>query len=101
MREQAPQVIHCTISGYSSRGPKGAQPGYDFLLQAESGLMSITGEKDGEPMKMGVAIVDLCTGMYATIAILAALNARNRGMPGQHVEVSLYPPGCRCSPTCL
>ncbi len=93
MREQAPQVIHCTISGYGSRGPKGAQPGYDFLLQAESGLMSISGEKDGEPMKLGVAIVDLCTGMYATIAILAALNARNHGMPGQHVEVSLFSTG--------
>jgi formyl-CoA transferase len=93
LRQQAPQTIHCTISGYGSRGPKGAQPGYDFLLQAESGLMSISGEKDGEPMKMGVAIVDLCTGMYATIAILAALNARNSGHPGQHVEVSLYATG--------
>jgi len=90
MRQQAPQVIHCTITGYSSRGPKHTFPGYDFLLQAESGLMSITGETDGEAMKMGVPIVDLCTGMYAAIAILGALNARNRGFPGQQVEVSLY-----------
>lgn len=93
MQKEAPQVIHCTISGYGSRGPKGAQPGYDFLLQAESGLMSISGEKDGDPMKMGVAIVDLCTGFYAAIAILGALNARNNGHPGQHVEVSLYTTG--------
>jgi crotonobetainyl-CoA:carnitine CoA-transferase CaiB-like acyl-CoA transferase len=93
MKKEAPQAIHCTISGYGSRGPKGAQPGYDFLLQAESGLMSITGEKDGDPTKMGVAIVDLCTGLYAAISILGALNARNNGHPGQHVEVSLYATG--------
>jgi len=65
-------------------------PGYDFLLQAESGLMSITGDENGDPMKVGVAIVDLCTGLYASIAVLGALNARNNGSPGQHVEVSLY-----------
>ncbi len=93
MHQHAPQVIHCTITGYSSRGPKHASPGYDFLLQAESGLMSITGETDGEPMKLGVPIIDLCTGLYATIAILGALNARNRGLPGQHVEASLYTTG--------
>jgi crotonobetainyl-CoA:carnitine CoA-transferase CaiB-like acyl-CoA transferase len=93
MEKEAPQVIHCTISGYGSRGPKGAQPGYDFLLQAETGMMSISGEKDGDPMKMGVAIVDLSTGLYAAIAILGALNARNNGHPGQHVEVSLYSTG--------
>jgi len=93
IRQQAPQVIHCTITGYSSRGPKHAAPGYDFLLQAESGLMSITGETDGEAMKMGVPIVDLCTGMYAAIATLGALNARNHGAPGQHVEVSLFTTG--------
>jgi crotonobetainyl-CoA:carnitine CoA-transferase CaiB-like acyl-CoA transferase len=93
MRQEAPQVVHCTISGYGSRGPKGAQPGYDFLQQAESGLMSISGEKDGDPVKMGVAIVDVCTGLYASIAILGALNARNCGLPGQHVEVSLYSTG--------
>jgi len=93
MEKEAPQVIHCTISGYGSRGPRGAQPGYDFLLQAETGLMSISGEKDGDPMKVGVAIVDLCTGLYATIAILGALNARHHGCPGQHVEASLYTTG--------
>jgi crotonobetainyl-CoA:carnitine CoA-transferase CaiB-like acyl-CoA transferase len=93
MRKEAPRVVHCTISGYGSRGPKAPLPGYDFLLQAESGLMSISGEANGEPMKMGVAIVDLCTGLYATISILGALNVRSQGTPGQHVEVSLYSTG--------
>jgi crotonobetainyl-CoA:carnitine CoA-transferase CaiB-like acyl-CoA transferase len=90
MEKEAPQVVHCTISGYGSRGPKAKLPGYDFLMQAESGLMSITGEPDGDPMKLGVAIVDVCTGMYAAICILGALNARNAGAPGQHIGVSLY-----------
>jgi crotonobetainyl-CoA:carnitine CoA-transferase CaiB-like acyl-CoA transferase len=93
MEKEAPQVVLCSISGYGSRGPKAKLPGYDFLLQAESGLMSITGEPDGTPMKQGVAIVDVCTGMYAAICILAALNARNAGAPGQHVQVSLYTTG--------
>lgn len=90
MEKETPRVVHCTISGYGSVGPKGALPGYDFLLQAESGLMSITGEQSGDPMKLGVAIVDLCTGLYASIAILGAIHARNSGLPGQHVEISLY-----------
>jgi succinate--hydroxymethylglutarate CoA-transferase len=90
MERETPSVVHCSISGYGSVGPKAPLPGYDFLLQAESGLMSITGEESGDPMKMGVAIVDLCTGLYASIAILGALHARNNGSPGQHVEVSLY-----------
>jgi crotonobetainyl-CoA:carnitine CoA-transferase CaiB-like acyl-CoA transferase len=90
MKKNAPGVVHCTISSYGSKGPRAALPGYDFLLQAESGLMSITGEPDGQPMRFGVAIVDLATGLYATSAILAALHARSRGARGQHVQVSLY-----------
>lgn len=90
---EAPRAIRCSITGYGSTGPKASLPGYDFLLQAESGLMAITGEPEGEPMKLGVAIVDICTGLYATIAILGALNARNAGAPGQHVEVSLQATG--------
>jgi len=93
MEKEARRVIHCTISGYGSRGPEAKLPGYDFLLQAESGLMSITGTPEGDPMKLGVAIVDVCTGMYATICILGALNARNAGAPGQHIGVSLYTTG--------
>jgi glutaryl-CoA transferase len=90
MEKEATRVVHCTISGYGPSGPKAGLPGYDFLLQAESGLMSITGEPEGDPMKVGVAIVDLCAGLYAAAAILGALHARSSGSPGQHVEVSLY-----------
>jgi crotonobetainyl-CoA:carnitine CoA-transferase CaiB-like acyl-CoA transferase len=88
--EHAPRLVRCAITGYGSTGPKAAQPGYDFILQAESGLMSICGEPDGAPTKYGVAIVDVCTGMLACNAILAALNARQRTGAGQKVEVSLY-----------
>jgi len=90
LAENAPQVVHCEITGYGEKGPKGGMPGYDFLLQAESGLMSITGAADGGPMKLGVAIVDVCTGMYAAMCILAALNARARTGRGQKVSVTLY-----------
>lgn len=93
LQREAPQAILASISGFGWEGPKAKLPGYDFLLQAECGLMAITGEEDGEPMKMGVAIVDLCTGMYATISILAALNARNAGAGGQHVQASLFTTG--------
>src|SRR4051794_6186664 len=86
----APKVVRCSITGYGSSGPKSAQPGYDFILQAESGLMSICGAPDGGPTKYGVAIVDVCTGMLACNAILAALNARHTTGRGQKVEVSLY-----------
>src|SRR5207249_8453011 len=86
----APKVVRCSITGYGSSGPKAAQPGYDFILQAESGLMSICGEPDGKPAKYGVAIVDVCTGMLASNSILAALHARERTGKGQKVELSLY-----------
>src|SRR6516225_4356404 len=86
----APRLIRCSITGYGSSGPKAALPGYDFVLQAESGLMSVCGEPDGQPTKYGVAIVDVCTGMLASNAILAALNARGRTGKGQKVELSLY-----------
>ncbi len=86
----APQLVHCQITGYGDKGPKGGWPGYDFLLQAESGLMSITGEKDGGPIKQGVAIVDVCTGMYSAMCILAALNARTKTGKGQKVTTTLF-----------
>ena len=88
--QQAPRLVRCAITGYGSSGPKAALPGYDFILQAESGLMSICGEPDGAPTKYGVAIVDVCTGMLACSSILAALNARQRTGKGQKVELSLY-----------
>src|SRR5688572_2022763 len=90
LESHAPRVVRCSITGYGATGPKAGQPGYDFILQAESGLMSICGEPDGEPMKYGVAIVDICTGMLACNTILAALQARTRTGRGQHVEVSLF-----------
>ena len=91
--EEAPSVVRCTISGYGSTGPKAGAPGYDFILQAESGLMSITGEPDGSSMKLGVAIVDICTGMLATTAILAALRSRDDTGLGQRTEVTLHDTG--------
>ena len=91
--ENAPHIVRASILGYGSTGPRAGLPGYDFLLQAESGLMSITGEADGDPMKLGVAIVDLCTGMYALSSILAGLQARHSTGKGQYVEVSLYDTG--------
>lgn len=89
----APRVVRCSITGYGATGPKAGLPGYDFILQAESGLMGITGEPDGTPMKYGVAIVDICTGMLACNTVLAALNARHTTGRGQHVEVSLFDSG--------
>jgi crotonobetainyl-CoA:carnitine CoA-transferase CaiB-like acyl-CoA transferase len=89
----APRVVRCTISGYGSTGPKAGMPGYDFILQAESGLMSITGEPDGASMKLGVAIVDICTGLLATISVLAALTARQSTGRGQQAEVNLHDTG--------
>ncbi len=88
--QNAPRVVRCSITGYGSNGPKARQPGYDFILQAESGLMSICGEPGGSPTKYGVAIVDVCTGMLACSSILAALNARHHTGMGQKVETSLY-----------
>jgi crotonobetainyl-CoA:carnitine CoA-transferase CaiB-like acyl-CoA transferase len=90
---QAPDVVRCTISGYGSSGPKAGAPGYDFILQAETGLMSITGEADGPSMKLGVAIVDICTGMLATISVLSALRARDATGLGQRTEVTLHDTG--------
>ena len=86
----APRVVRCSITGYGTSGPRAQEPGYDFILQAESGLMSICGAPDGPPTKYGVAIVDVCTGMLACSTILAALEARRRTGRGQHVEVSLH-----------
>ena len=91
--QQAASVIRCSITGYGTKGPNGGMPGYDFLLQAESGLMAITGEPDGAPMKLGVAVVDIATGMNAVIGILAALNKRHRTKRGSVIDVNLYNTG--------
>ncbi len=93
MITNAPRLIHCSITGYGDSGPKADLPGYDFVLQAESGLMHITGAIDGPPVKHGVAIVDIATGLYATIGILGALQARGTTGKGQKVGVSLLETG--------
>lgn len=85
-----PRLIYCAISGYGRSGPDARRPGYDFAVQAESGLMSITGPTDGPPSKVGVATTDLTTGLNATIAILAALHQRTRTGEGQYIELSLF-----------
>jgi crotonobetainyl-CoA:carnitine CoA-transferase CaiB-like acyl-CoA transferase len=87
--ERNPRVVYCSITGFgSARAPRG-RPGYDFVAQAESGIMSITGEPAGEPMKVGVAMVDVLTGLHAAVAILAAVH---RG-DGERIEVSLLDSG--------
>jgi crotonobetainyl-CoA:carnitine CoA-transferase CaiB-like acyl-CoA transferase len=84
-----PAVVYASISGFGS-GPKGAGlPGYDLIVQAVSGLMSVTGDAEGEPYRAGVAVFDVISGLHATIGVLAALNYRHDTGQGQHVEISL------------
>ena len=85
-----PRLIYCSITGFGSTPQAAALPGYDLLVQAMGGLMSITGEPDGEPQKVGVALVDVITGLFATVGILAALAHRNATGEGQLVEVDLF-----------
>ncbi|MFZ1365807.1 MAG: CaiB/BaiF CoA-transferase family protein [Brachymonas denitrificans] len=88
-----PRLIYCSITGFGQSGPYASRPGYDFLIQAMGGLMSITGVPDDEagagPQKVGVALTDILTGLYATIGILAALQERNRSGLGQHIDTAL------------
>ncbi len=85
-----PRMVYCSISGYGRTGPYAERPGYDFIIQAEGGLMSITGPEDGQPYRVGVPIVDITAGMFAATAILAALRARDVMGEGQLVDVSLF-----------
>ena len=85
-----PRLVYCAISGYGRTGPDALRPGYDFVVQAESGLMSITGPAEGEPSKVGVAVADLATGQNAAIAILAALRHRDATGQGQYIDLSLF-----------
>lgn len=84
-----PHLIICSISGYGRTGPMADVPGYDFAIQAQSGLMSITGPIEGPPCKVGVAVADVLTGLYATAAVLAALHARQRSGHGYAIDLSL------------
>ncbi len=85
-----PRLIYCSITGYGQTGPLAHKAGYDFAIQAEGGLMSITGEPDGEPQKVGVAVTDILTGVYASTAILAALHERARTGLGRVIDASLF-----------
>jgi formyl-CoA transferase len=89
MRAGNPGLIQCSISGFGRTGPDASRPGYDLILQGESGVMDITGEPDGPPMKVGTSIADLVTGLYASQAVLAALLKRGRSGVGERVDVSM------------
>ena len=88
-----PDLVYCSITGFGQDGPYAHRAGYDFLIQGMGGLMSVTGERDdlpgGGPQKAGVALTDLMTGMYATVAVLAALTHRDRSGEGQHIDMAL------------
>ncbi len=86
----APGLVYCSITGFGQTGPRADQAGYDFLVQAMGGIMSLTGEPDGRPMKVGVGVADVMCGMYATVAILAALRHRDRTGVGQHIDLALF-----------
>ncbi|MGB6054843.1 MAG: CoA transferase [Burkholderiaceae bacterium] len=90
LREDHPGLIYCSISGYDRAGPEAARPGYDVAVQGEAGLVALNGEADKPPLKIGVAVADLFTGMYAGQAVLAALYERNRTGRGRHVELALF-----------
>lgn len=89
LREVKPDLIYCSITGFGQTGPYAPRAGYDYLAQGMGGLMSITGEPDGRPMKVGVGIADVMCGMYATVAILAALRHRDRTGQGQYIDLAL------------
>jgi formyl-CoA transferase len=88
-----PRLIYCSITGFGQDGPYAQRAGYDLMVQAMSGMMSITGKPDGEPMRVGVALTDVFTGVYATSAILAALEVRHRTGLGQHIDMALLDVG--------
>ncbi|HRW47852.1 MAG TPA: CoA transferase, partial [Caldilinea sp.] len=84
-----PRLVYCSITGYGQTGPYRERAGYDFIIQAQGGIMSITGPEEGEPYKVGVAIADITAGLFATTAILAALHERERSGRGQYIDVAL------------
>lgn len=93
LRKVNPRLIYCSVTGFGQTGPRRDQPAYDFLIQAMGGLMSVTGEKDGKPgggpQKVGVPIVDLMTGMYTAVSVLAALARRNETGVGGYVDIAM------------
>jgi crotonobetainyl-CoA:carnitine CoA-transferase CaiB-like acyl-CoA transferase len=91
-----PGLIYCSITGFGQTGPYAERAGYDYLVQGLSGLMSITGDPAGEPQKVGVAVTDIYTGLYAVIGIQAALRERDQSGQGQHIDMSLLDAGTGC-----
>ncbi len=89
LRDLKPDLIYCTVTGYGYTGPYRDRPGYDFVVQALGGFMSVTGPEDGEPYRAGIAIADLASGIYASNAVLASLFARERTGKGQRIDISL------------
>jgi crotonobetainyl-CoA:carnitine CoA-transferase CaiB-like acyl-CoA transferase len=90
LREVNPRLVYCSITGFGQDGPYAARAGYDYIIQGMSGLMSVTGSPEGQPMKVGVAVTDIFTGLYASNAILAALYQRDRTGRGQQVDLALF-----------
>jgi crotonobetainyl-CoA:carnitine CoA-transferase CaiB-like acyl-CoA transferase len=89
LKENSPRLIYCSVTGFGQTGPYRARPGYDFMIQGMGGMMSVTGEPGGEPMRAGVPVADIITGMYASIAICAALAHRAESGKGQHLDLAL------------
>ena len=90
LKKQNPGLIYCAITGFGQTGPDSHRPGYDLIIQGESGVMDITGDPDGPPTKVGTSIADLLTGQYASQGVLAALVERSRTGEGRRVEVAMY-----------
>ncbi len=89
LRAENPKLVYCSITGFGQTGPYAERPGYDFLIQGMGGIMSITGEPDGEPQKVGVPIADLMAGMYATVAVTAALRHAALTGEGQYIDIGM------------
>jgi glutaryl-CoA transferase len=90
LKQINPKLVYCSITGFGQTGPQAHQAGYDAIIQASAGLMSVTGEHQGSPQKVGVAISDIMTGMYAVSAILAAIYHRDKSGEGQQIDISLF-----------
>lgn len=88
-----PRLVYCSVTGFGQKGPMRYMPGYDFAVQALCGIMAVTGDPEGPPMKVGVAWVDILCGLYAAVAVLAALRARERTGRGQYIDLSLWDAG--------
>jgi formyl-CoA transferase len=93
LRAKFPKMVHCRISGFGADGPRGGNPGYDAIIQAMTGMIAATGSPQSGPMRIGVPLVDITTGLYAAIGILMALSERQRSGVGQFLETTLYETG--------